>query len=72
IIEDTGSGLDAARVQHDPADRPAGIGLRVVRRLIAAMRGHLILEATESIGVSNGIGKLRRGPGLAPGPACGA
>ncbi|MFO0205109.1 MAG: ATP-binding protein, partial [Betaproteobacteria bacterium] len=47
IIEDTGSGLDAARVQHDPADRPAGIGLRVVRRLIAAMRGHLILEATD-------------------------
>jgi signal transduction histidine kinase len=50
IIEDTGSGLDAARVQHDPADRPAGIGLRVVRRLIAAMRGHLILEATDEGG----------------------
>lgn len=50
IIEDTGNGLDAARVQHDPADRPAGIGLRVVRRLIAAMRGHLILEATDEGG----------------------
>ena len=50
IIEDTGRGLDAARVQHDPADRPAGIGLRVVRRLIAAMRGHLILEATDEGG----------------------
>lgn len=50
IIEDTGSGLDAARVQHDPADRPAGIGLRVVRRLIAAMRGHLILEVTDEGG----------------------
>ena len=50
IIEDTGRGLDAARVQHDPAERPAGIGLRVVRRLIAAMRGHLILEATDEGG----------------------
>ncbi len=50
IIEDTGSGLAAAPVQVDPAERPAGIGLRVVRRLIAAMRGHLILEATDEGG----------------------
>lgn len=50
VIEDTGIGLDATRVQHDPAERPAGIGLRVVRRLIAAMRGSLILEPTDEGG----------------------
>jgi signal transduction histidine kinase len=50
VIEDTGSGLDAARAKHDMAGRGAGIGLRVVRRLLAAMRGSLLLEATDEGG----------------------
>jgi signal transduction histidine kinase len=50
LIEDTGIGLDSANVKHDPAERPAGIGLRVVRQLIAAMHGLLMLETTDEGG----------------------
>jgi signal transduction histidine kinase len=50
IIEDTGTGLDAAGTQPDLAGRGAGLGLRVVRRLVAAMRGSLLLEVTEEGG----------------------
>jgi signal transduction histidine kinase len=52
LIEDTGGGLDATGAPpHDLAGRPAGIGLRVVRRLAAAMGGTLALETTEEGGI---------------------
>lgn len=47
IIEDTGIGLAAAQAQHDPGSRAAGIGLGVVRRLIVAMRGSLLLQPSD-------------------------
>lgn len=46
VVEDTGIGLGAARARHDLESRAAGIGLRVVRRLAAAMDGAFDLEAT--------------------------
>lgn len=50
VIEDTGIGLDAARASHDLTSRAAGIGLRVVRRLLGAMQGSLRLEGTDEGG----------------------
>lgn len=50
VIEDTGIGLDTARAAQDLADRSAGIGLRLVRRLATAMRGSLRLEHTDEGG----------------------
>ena len=50
MIEDTGIGLDAAGTQPDLTGRGAGLGLRVVRRLVAAMRGSLLLEVTDEGG----------------------
>jgi signal transduction histidine kinase len=45
-IEDSGVGLAAGASAHDVAGRGAGIGLRVVQRLAAAMQGSLHHEAT--------------------------
>ncbi len=50
VVEDTGIGLDAARSPQELVDRSAGIGLRLVRRLAAAMRGSLRLEPTDEGG----------------------
>ena len=50
MIEDTGTGLDAAGTQPDFEGRGAGLGLRVARRLVAAMRGALLLEVTDEGG----------------------
>ncbi len=50
MIEDTGIGLDAAGTQPDLTGRGAGLGLRVVRRLVGAMRGSLLLEVTDEGG----------------------
>jgi signal transduction histidine kinase len=50
VIEDTGTGLGSTGPRSDPAGRAAGIGLRVVGRLAAAMRGSASLEATDDGG----------------------
>jgi signal transduction histidine kinase len=46
VVEDSGVGLAAGAIAHDVTGRGAGIGLRLVQRLAAAMQGSLHLEAT--------------------------
>jgi signal transduction histidine kinase len=50
VIEDTGVGLGASLAGYDVGSRSAGVGLRVVRRIVVAMRGSLRLEATDEGG----------------------
>jgi signal transduction histidine kinase len=50
VVEDTGAGLGSALPQSDPAGRSAGIGLRVVARLAAAMHGSFSLEPADDGG----------------------
>lgn len=50
VIEDSGNGLDSSLARDDLTSRSAGLGLRVVQRLAAAMHGSLLLEATENGG----------------------
>ena len=62
VIEDTGSGLGSAVPQSDPTGRSAGIGLRVVARLAAAMQASFTLERTDVGGTRAALSLPVAGP----------
>lgn len=62
VIEDSGTGMDAVRARYDATSRSAGIGLRVVQRLAAAMRGTLLIEPTDEGGTRATVQLRRSGP----------